>query len=226
MAIAIPELIIQSLVEGIFAHVKRDIEDATSDDEMILYKLFNGLSVGKRNYFVEAKDLFSRDRKTHPRAIETHLFFPKAQKDTPTVNIILPGEQSMYNEIGVGETGHEEDISLNADSSEYTPTYLRRFDGQLVVLITSDNHQETLLIYHLLKSMFISIFDASEFGGLQNPVLSGRDLAVNEMNNPPHLFTRALSIKHMHEVKVPRFFSSQEIGKIVLEGKAIISELE
>ncbi len=221
MAIIIPEQIIYTLVEGILLHVRKDIEDMPTDEQSVLYKIFGNLLIGRRSLFRESKVLFSRTQEQE-RHITVNLFYPKVEIKPPSVHIILPGEQSVHNELGVGETGLISDIEDSPGGDFYTPNYSRRFDSQIVVMVTSDNAQETLLIYHLLKAMFISIFDTIEFRGLENPVLSGRDLSNQEHLSPPHLFNRAIAIKHLHEITVPRFFDTQQINEIILKGIAQI----
>lgn len=210
--IFVPEAVLFKLISDAITALKTDYSSKGDKTTTLLYQMFYGMVIGKFNYYTQAVDLFSRDS-THPRHIETRLFFDAQRAELPTIHISLPGERSINDGIGV-DAGYRDPVFKDATGTvgeddfeigTYQYTYTRRFEATYNIVITSDNTFEVLLVYHALRTMLISLFDSVQLSGFANPKLSGNDLMINEELVPPGVFFRAISINTEYEVDIPKY---------------------
>lgn len=216
--IVVPETILYKLVRGLLTHVKVEYDQATDKSTTLIYQIFYGLVEDKKNYYTEAVDLFTREI-THPRSISVRKFFDAERARIPTIHITMQQELSNNNSIGVDESSEVyshtyQDID-DKDITTIQPILSRRFDANYNLICTSDNHAETLLMYHLVRACLISIFDSISLVGLQNPRLSGQDLRLDDSNTPPHIFMRAITIASSYDVSVPRWFTQDILSDMM-----------
>jgi hypothetical protein len=197
--IIIPEITLFKILETIIKFIEIDFNNTTDENKTMLFKIFGDNQVGKFNFYEQAKDIFLRDN-AHPRQIAVRMMFDAQRANLPTIHISLPSESPGADGIGVDEGYQENDV--DTENRTVNKTYTRMFDTQYNCIISSDNSTEVLLIYHLLKSMLIGIFDTMEFSGLRNPKLSGQDLQINSDIVPPHIFTRGVGISCSYEQTV------------------------
>jgi len=168
--IIIPEIKIAELIETCLKVIEVDFESHLVENDSLLYKIFGSENQrGKYNFYIQAKEIFLR-KNNNPRKIEVRMLFDAQRATLPTIHITMPQESNGADGIGADE-GYQENI-VNTDKKTFTKTYTRMFDVQYNCIITSDNTYEVLCIYHLLKSLMISIFDHIELSGIRNPKLS------------------------------------------------------
>jgi len=209
----IPELTLSKLLIGLIKQVKLDFEANVADEtKSLLYQYFNGLVDHKKDYYVQAKDLFTREP-DHARNIEVRLFFDASRAAVPTIHITMPSEQQGQNSLGLGESGYD---TIDVDG-ERTTAYERRFDTQYHIVCTSDNHSEVLLMYHLVRAGLISVFDTLSLTGLENARISGQELKLNADLVPNHIFMRAVGVDCSYDVSVPRWWTETLITAICTE---------
>lgn len=204
--ITIPEIKIVEIIEVALKTVEYDFNNEVDEQKTLLYRIFGENQHGKFNFFNEAKDLFLRGNE-HPRKIETRMMFDAQRAHLPTIHISMPADSPGADGIGVDQ-GYQEDI-VDQVKQEIIPVYNRMFDATYHAIITSDNSLEVLLVYHLLRSMMIGIFDQIEFQGIRNPKLSGQDLNIQGDLVPPHIFARGLGLNCSYEITVPSINKEQ-----------------
>lgn len=213
MAIVIPEILLFNLISGIIKHVESDLAQHAADEQnSFLGRILNGIKDHKHDYFVEAKTLFTR-KVDNPRAVRTRLFFDAQEANIPTIHITMPQENSGENSLGAGES-HEfysDDIH-----NTVSPERERRFDTNFHVIITSDNHREVLIIYHVIRAMLVSALSEVDIAGLENPKLGGQDIRPKEDIVPRNIYMRGISIQCSYQVEVPRFFDAQKISQLII----------
>lgn len=218
MAIIVPEIVLFNVVEGLLKHVKQDIADNAADEtNSFLYRILQGVKDRKHDYYVEAKNLFSREE-DNPRAIRTRMFFDAQEANIPTVHITMPQEQYAQNENSIGVGEDPKDTWYNSATNEITPSRERHFDTTFHVIITSDNHREVLIIYHVVKSLMIAALSEINLMGLEDPKLGGQDIRPKEDIVPPHIFMRGVSVNVSYDVTVPRFFPEELIRQLIITG--------
>lgn len=198
--ILIPEVKILEIFETVLKAVEVDFHQEVDESNTLLYKIFGTNQINKFNFYEQAKDIFLRQN-DHPRKIGVRMMFDSSRAHLPTVHITMPSETPSADGIGVDE-GYQDDI-VDFNRLELYRTYTRAFDSTYNCIITSDNATEVLCIYHLVKSMLISIFDTIEFSGIRNIKLSGQDLQINSDLVPTNLFVRGVGINCMYEQTVP-----------------------
>lgn len=213
MGIIIPEVQLCNVLVTVVSHVKADYEKNQTDstpEQSLLYRYFHGTVDHKKNYYDEAVDLFTRGV-DHPRRIDVRMAFDAKRAPIPTVHITMPSDQSGDNSLGVGETSDTEIVE-----DQIVVNYERRFNTEYQIVCTSDQHSETLLMYHLIRAALISTFDAFSMAGIENIRLSGQELKINPDLAPSHIFMRSIGVSFSYDVVVPRWWNEKLINDIVV----------
>ena len=132
MSMIIPELTLSKIIIGLLKHIKIDFDANPGNEQLtLLYRYFFGLTDHKKDYYLEAKDLFTRTE-DHARFIETRLYFDASRAAIPTIHITMPSDQQGSNSIGLGEYGHPDHV---IDEEGFrSMKYERRFDTQYHII--------------------------------------------------------------------------------------------
>lgn len=192
--------------------IKEDFEKNIDEKNSILYYLFKEVEgeikgVEYMDWYTQAKELFLRDN-AHPRKLTTRMHFDASMASIPTIHLNLPGEQTINNGIGV-DKGYRENTYDEQGNEQFSHT--RGFQSGFNIIITSDNENEVLIIYHTLRAFFISMLDYLDYQGLRDPKISGGDLQFNPEIVPPHLFVRFIGLNFWYEVDIPSFIKDRVV---------------
>ena len=209
----IPELALYNNLQILWDTLVEDYNTHIDKEQTFLYKVFNGTTETKFVYYDQAVDLVMRPA-DQPNRVRIRKFFDAGQASMPTIHITMPGKDPDSNVIGVDEYGHEDFV--DETPTTITPTYARRFKSQFHVVCSSTNHQEAVLLEHIVTALLIGGMDQLSLTGLENVVLSARALNINEENTPSHIFARAVGVTCSHEVRVPRFYDARKILSFVV----------
>lgn len=218
MAILVPEIAIFNTMNSILKFIEVDYQQNAADHQYsFLYRILGGVVEGKHNYYDEAVDLFIGRGEDHPRRIKARLFFDAQQASVPTIHVTMPQEMQAGtdNTIGVSEDPNE--TYTNPNTGQVTPNRARSFDTTFYVVVSSDNHREVLIIYHVLQAALISTLAELDLMGLDDIHLSGQDIQLNE-NIAPNIYMRGIGLKFTYDVSVPRFFAQQLISTLTFTG--------
>ena len=119
------------------------------------------------------------------------------RKGIPTIHILSPSENMI--ELGIGQNkGYEENDVVGIDEVE---TYSSTFDSTQSILISSDNQDEVVLIYEMLKTCLTSIVTHFELNGLKNIKISGTPVSFVDNVIPSHIFHQNITLNFKVEVK-------------------------
>ena len=129
----------------------------------------------------------------------------------PSVYIALANEQNGQNGLGLDE-GFQQDIE-NEDGT-FSPIFTRRKNTSYNVMITSDNSNEVVMIYHFLYALLTSLTPHMNMRGLENISIGGQDLQLRGDLIPKHFFMRALAINLQYETSVPDLSRNPTAGAI------------
>lgn len=217
--IQLPQITLYNIIQGALTLIKADY--ISKGTESILYQVFDGASHVKKDFLQEAIALFTRTPED-VRDVRVRMFYDAEKASIPTIHITLNQDMVGQNSIGVDEGSA---VKSYADGST-APIYMKRFDTNYLIICTSDNHAEVMMMYDLLRAVLISIFDSISILGLENPKISGQDIRLNENITPPHIFARAISVSCEYEIKVPRWWSNQEIFEIVSCNSKMLDEVQ
>lgn len=199
----IPEIELQRVVDVAISVLREDItQNGGTPSNTILHYLLNGVGTfeSKYNFYTQAVEIFSKD-KHKPRFLESRLFFDKERANIPTIHIMSNSENNNNNGIGVDQGFRPEFI--NAAGTGQRSVYNRHFDANFSIVITSDNSMETVVIYHVLKAMLVSIIDHIQLAGFIDPQISGRDINISQEVVPNGVFARSIDFKAGYELSVP-----------------------
>ncbi len=217
MAVLVPEIQIFNAIKTILAFIKKDFDAHVNEQDTLLYRLCGENQLQRYNFFEQAKAVFLA-KEDNPRFLDVNVFFNLERASIPTIHITLPAEQSDKDGLGIDEgyRGIQETKGMGGED-EQAPNYTRRFGTQFQLIVTSDNSNEVVLIYHLLRAILIPVIDHFNMVGLENIKLSGRDIQNMNTIVPTHIFMRAIGIALEYEVTVESLFPEDVITKIALE---------
>lgn len=222
MSLITPEIIIQNAVELILAHIRSDWDNNTDKTKTTLYKLWNGVKYGRYDMYAEAQSVFLR-KKDDPRLIRVRPSFDKEQANIPTIFVNLPSEEGGFAD-GLGMDQNEVDVTYDDDNLTYTNNYGRGFSSNYNIVISSENRNEILLIYHTIRALLIPLFNHMMFDGLEVPKLSGRDLQIYSELVPNHIFMRAIGLSISYRVNVDDITAKQMAQSITFTGTPVLSD--
>lgn len=223
MAIVIPEIILFNAIKNVLTLIRKDYNDNIADTtKSFLYRILVGNKIQRYNLFEQAVTVLITNE-TDPRHLDVNLFFNAKRASVPTLHITLPSENEKNNSMNNGE-GFREYIYEDSINTAIK-TFNRRFSPKYSIIITSDNTNEIVLLYHLLRSIFISLNGHFNMVGLENPKLSGGDININPDLVPLGVFLRALNMEFEYDVEGQDLFPTEMWPFDIIEavGTVIIS---
>lgn len=220
MLVNIPELIIKDTVSKLIRYIKIDYDNQPDKNKTLLSRLLGDQTLQRYNFFEESKSVFLKSP-SDPRYISVNMMFNRDRQQGPAIHIMLPSENETDMTLGIGE-GELDFITDEDDVSLIQKTYNKRFRSSYNIVITSDNVNEVILIYHVLKSLMISANGHFNMKGLFNIKLSGRDMQINSELVPPHLFIKSLSMDCEYETGAIELLPIDYITDFDFEGTATL----
>jgi hypothetical protein len=202
--ILIPEIIIHNSLKKLIAFIRDDYQLNIADTtKSLLYRLLGADQVGRYSLFTESVALLINDA-SNPRHLDINMFFNAKRAAIPTIHITLPSESEKNNSMANGE-GFGEPI-YDTVAGTYINVYNRRFTSRTNIIITSDNTNEVILLYHLVKNLLISLNGHFNVSGLNLPKLSGGDIQINQELIPVNIFTRSIGMEYEYDVEAQDLF--------------------
>lgn len=197
--ITIPELVIKRTTDGVLSRLSDDISRTTASNktESILYKILGDAKCDKFVYYDQAVSLF-RKRTGNVRQIKTKLAYDGDVSSPPLIYITTGSDN--FNMAGIGRI--DNDISQDGDKRFNRMTYCR-FASTSNIVIVSDQMEEVLLIYHVLRAMLLAAVDTLSLGGIDNCKMGGADVSLDDELVPKNVFMRAMSLSFEYDVRVP-----------------------
>lgn len=215
-AITIPEVVIYHTLEAILKFLRDDIkvnDEAGTPKESVMYHLLGETDEGKSltmnayNFYEQAKAML-----TNKTYLKVNYGYNAETAKNLALHIIMPSES--YAGSGIGEDeGYQTDLSDNLPDR-----FTQNFEANYQIMITSDNSTEVMVIYHLLKSMFIAVVPHWELMGIRIPKFSGSDIVFESDFVPFTLFHKVLNITFMYEHTVPQLVKKRIVTGITFEG--------
>ena len=222
MSLIAPEIIIQSTVDAILEHIRTNWFNNTDKTKTTLHRLWNGVKYGRYDMYKESQAVFLKE-KDDPRLLQVRPSFNKEQSGIPSIFVNLPSEEGGFAD-GLGIDQGELDPIYDDDNLEYIKNYGRGFSSNYNIVISSDNRNEVILIYHTIRALLIPLFDHVMFNGLEIPKLSGRDLQIYSELVPNHIFMRAITLSISYRVNVDDITANPMFQSINFEGTPILSD--
>jgi hypothetical protein len=220
MSVIVPEIILFNAIQGSLQLIKNDWDATANKTQSLLYSILGTNQLQKYNLYEQAQAVFLA-KKDSPRALDVNMFFNANRAAIPTIHITLPSETLSTNGLGTDEGF----IPADQTAQTYNFPFTRRFRTKYNIIITSDNTNEVICIYHMLRACFIGLIPYFSVTGLEDPKLNGGDIQLNSSLVPPHVFMRAIGIEFDYEVSVPQLQSNPLTKDLIANFATIIQPL-
>jgi hypothetical protein len=207
--ILIPEVEIYQSLISLFKFVRVDFEENSQNQKSIIHNLFKGIKLSGIDFLESAVNiLITKNDSDNPRKIDVNFGYNQERANRPTIHILMPSEEEVNQGLGENEGFLNFDIDqINTDDSGGFSNIKQNtsFSSSFTLLITSDNANETVLIYNFLKSMIFAMRFHFESKGFQNVKINGGDILFNEQFMP-NIYTRNLNISFSYEFGIRNLF--------------------
>lgn len=191
--INIPEISLLSAFRNVLKLIRKDYSDcvlAGDETKSILYLITGVNELQRYKMFNEAKTLFITTE-NDPRHLDVNIFYNAKRLGIPTWHITLPSEHEKDNTVGIGDGSND---YIYDGTESYRRVLDRRFNAKYIIVVTSDNLNEVVLMYHFLKSTIISLTEHFHMVDLINLKLSGNDINLNSEIVPENVFSRGIGM--------------------------------
>lgn len=216
MLIIVPEIIIRDTVQKTLELIKQDYNNNVNEQNTILYKLLADQKLGRYGLFEQAKSIFIK-QDSDPRKISVNVMFNRDKIGPPAIHITLPSEDEVNQTLGIGE-GELEYFHNADDELEYRRTFNKRFRASFNIVVTSDNVNEVILMYYVIRALFIGVLEQFYGYCMYNFKISGRDLMLSPDIVPTHIFMRSLGISFEYETGATEFNINDYLKNVNFEG--------
>ena len=217
----IPDIKIHNIIKSCLVAIRSDYEinKATPSNTILWYLLNSSVmeDTGKYNWFTQGVEIFINRNENHTKLLDTRLFFDRERALIPTIHVMLSGETKGKDGIGV-DIGFHQEVVVGDTVRE---VFNRQFDINANIVITSDTTFETLIIYHVIKSMLICLMTHIQLLGFINPMIGGKDLALSQEVVPNGVYARVLNFSAGYELSVPESQFRQIINTVWVQMKKI-----
>lgn len=188
---------IKNIVDGLLKWVVSDYLSQTDKSKTWLYEATYNLSTPNFNVYDKLVELITRGA-NNARRIETRLMFDPSRAEFPTIHVHMPQEEPLGgNYIGMG-------IGNNPPSgttTQFGGIHEKVFQSTYDIICTSNNQMEVILIYELMKRLFVAGTDTLD-SQLVNYNFSGKEL-MYDTTLMPDIFFKAFTISVIDDIKVP-----------------------
>ena len=218
----IPELVLGEYITKILEWVRLDtLTYENNEEKMFLYRTFkpynNQLKFQKVDYFVQSKEIFTRDI-DDDRALKLHFGFDKERKSISYLSLIEESDTHHSTTLGNGEG--LSNYEIKDDAGFNYPVYSAIRHGVFNLSIISNNNNELIIIYNLLKSVLLTYSQSLEIAGLQDVKISGRmDSRYDSL--VPDALHKDLKIEFIYRHNSPDVFSIPDWSDIIFNGTMI-----
>ena len=209
----IPDIKIHEIVKVCLSGIRSDYSEQSNLEDTILYQLLSESKMPKTDkfrWFNESVEIFINRTKDHPKFLDTRLFFDRERASIPTIHIMVAGESKGKDGIGFDEGYRPEQVV----GDKQRPVFNRQFDLNANIVITSDNTFETVIIYHVIKCMLISLNTHIQLLGFINPVIGGRDINISQDLVPNGVFARTINFSAGYELDVPEVVLNKIVSSV------------
>ena len=213
----VPENILFKTLESILRFLRQDLEqNESTPQESFLFKICGDEkgADGRFSYFKEAKKIFTY-KVDDPKFLELTLMFNMQSIKPNTINISHSGESQGQGSIGQDTNSYG--VYINTDDS-YQDTFGDRFNATYLLTIVTENTNETIIIYHIIKTMLIAFKAHFTFMGLANIKLGGQDIQIKSEHVPPYMNQKVITFGCEYQAYSLDIYKQQEITGIIYNG--------
>lgn len=195
----LPEIILLDAYKKALKYIRNNYNDNLAD----VTKSFLGIILGNSNA-IQRYNLLDQSKKVFittendPRNLDVNLFFNASRASVPTIHITNPSDTLITNALSISE-GYQDPIFDDVEQTFQT-VFNRKFRAKYNIVLTSDNTNEILLMYNVIRSITISMMEHLELSGLQNIKISGADINLKSDIIPINVFIKAIGLEFEYDV--------------------------
>jgi hypothetical protein len=229
--VVIPEFILFNIINRCLNYLRTDYANQTDKNLSFLNMVLNGNSIERYDLATQAKKVFIDNDETNDRFLEVHMMFNMQREGLPTIHLTLPSEQTQTGGNGIGsDEGYKDPVCIDTTYNDdetikengwAAPVYTRRFQSTYNIVITSDNSNEVILIYHTLRALLISLIPSISLEGLENVAFGGQDVQLYQGMANKNMYIRAISVTLQYDTSAPNIFHKNFVNDMTAKGKLI-----
>jgi hypothetical protein len=217
--VVLPEIVLLETMRSALEFVRTDYENAIDKTKSYLYLLLNGSALDKYDLFEQAREVICGSEDS-PRLLEIDLMLNMTRNHFPSVHITLPSEiTGQGNGMGTDENYAEDFKRVGEDFSR--AVFSRRLSATYNIVITSDNSNEVVLLYHFFRAMLIALIPHLHLKHLSNISFGGQDLQPYE-GLGTNVYMRAITLSLQYDTFVPSIFPKELISDADAVGVPIV----
>lgn len=207
----VPEFIIHNTIEGLIQFLRDNYDAATDKTTSYLYLLTTSTQFERYNFFDQAVTVLITNDMESTRYLQVDLGFNKVRDAAPSIYITMPSESPFNSGIGGSQAEElltenivdEDDVVTGVNQrSQFRHAYSATYD----VVITSNNTNELLMLYHILKGLLKAAEGHLALSGLRNMKIAGQDLQPYMQEIPNSMYVRAIRLTFDYETETPDFY--------------------
>ena len=208
----IPETIIYKLLKLMIEVTKEDVKNQSTKEAEILWRIFGDKvhgeepdqlvevqKIGKYRLYDQAKKIFTEKPASKHDMLHVGIGYDlkRVELGVPAIHILLPNESAQNAPIGMNE-GYLGYVDDPATKTIYQ-VYSAETDVVYNLMITSQNMNEVVVLYHWLKSCSLSFHQQFELRDFKNIKVGGNDLNFNDDLVPPNIFHRNFNLSFSYD---------------------------
>lgn len=169
-------------------------KETNGERRSLLYAFFGELTFDNAKWFYQIKNMLADTFGDEKRPIEILIGYSAERNKFPVICIMLPNEENSPKQVGT-TTGTHNFFFNNETADMHQHTSQCTYN----LLITSDNENEVLMLYHFFKTLMIAGIEQFHFQGLQNVYVTGRDVTLDFELIPMLSYHRSVSMTFHYE---------------------------
>lgn len=218
--IVMPEIVIFNTIKIALDFLRKDYAERLvegKEQESILYLMLEDNQLQRYNMFEQALSVFiSPQNANEPRFLDVSMGYDsdRIAKKVPHIHIVLNSDSPKDGSLGLG-SGNIYPVFGGSDdvSGEYREYHELSFTQQANLIISGDNPNEKVLIWHIIRSLLISFIPHFTAHGFRNISFNGGDIQINtEVTGK--MFLRNLTMSYDYSLAVPDLELSEYLNEI------------
>lgn len=205
----IPIVYMKTVIQSLINYISQDLSDNITngtEEKSFLYKIWEGVSEDKFDFYEEAKAIFSRTE-YNPNKLRVSLQYNKNVNSVPNIWLREPSRRNgNYNSIGSIGDGYTMDEDMQ---EEYRDTKACNYE----LIITSNNTLTTILICETIYHALLGAHDTlTEMFPIFN--FNMKELMSNNELTPTPLIIKSIEINTQMETQAPSILQKDIVNNI------------
>jgi len=233
--IFVKETILKSTTEILLKFLAEDITAnlATPAKSYLATIIGEQKKIGTYDFLEQAFVVFNRP-KDSDRLLSVDYMYNIKRDRYPNLYIALAADSPAQGTMAMGQ-GYEAqhytqiggaDTPSDTTDDNYTSNdvFTKRFSSAINLVILSDNSNEVVLIYEILRAGFISLLPHLSLSGFENLRISGQDLVMPGDTPPLNTYKRVIQFSFEYMFSAIDLTSNPVIKKFVIELDKILDK--